>query len=338
MRSESVGTSLVIPTFGRVDSLAGCLRSIERVKPGFDEILVVAAGDVDGARQALERFAELPLTLVEHPVRSAATQRNAGIERATGDFVFFVDDDTELPPDYVAAALAGFEAHPRAVGLTGPVQVPPGRPGRRGPVWVEASDLLLGARPVFRSRVLRSGFAGMAVRPLRRTPQAVEYLQGENAVYRRRVFDEGFRFEPHFVRWSFGEDLMLSYQVHKRYGPGSLRWVPALTLTHHHDDTRSIDYPASIRMRVVYRFIFWRREVYGGSWFNLFRYLCGQAAFMLREVALRLPGRRRRAFRIVWASWRFLLAHWDDIAEHRIDYNHFVLHGEAPPDVPRGKA
>ena len=327
-----MATSLVIPTFGRADSLARCLRSIERVAPGFDEIFIVAAGDVASVRRALERFGQLPLKVLEHPVRSAATQRNAGIERATGDLVFFVDDDTELPPDYVAAALAGFDAHPRAVGLTGPVQVPPGRPGRRGPVWVEASDLLLGARTVFRSRVLRSGFAGMAVRPLRRAPQTVEHLHGENAVYRRRVFDDGFRFESHFVRWSFGEDLMLSYQVRKRYGAGSLWWVPALTLTHHHDDTRSVDYPTSVRMRVIYRFIFWRREVYGASWLNLFRYVCGQAAFLLREVALRLPGRRRRAIRMVWASWRFLLTHRDDIAEHRIDYNHFILHGEAPPE------
>ena len=331
-------TSVVIPTVNRAEALARCLRSIEGLRPGFDEIVIVVAGDAGPTRRAAEGFAQLPLSVVEHPVRSAAAQRNAGIERATGDFVFFVDDDTELSPDYVAAALAGFEAHPEAVGLTGPVRIPPGRPGapaRWRSLWPEPALWLLGVRSVFRSRVLRSGFEGMPMRPLRRRPHPVEHLHGENAVYRRRVFDDGFRFEKRFIRWSFGEDTMLSYRVHKHYGRGSLWWAPALTLTHHHDDRRSIGGDAALRMQIVYRFIFWRREVYGGSWFNLFRYLCGQAGWLLKML-VRSPPRRRRPILVeARASWSFLLAHWRDVADHRIDYNHFVLHGTTPPAAPR---
>ena len=269
------------------------------------------------------------------PSLSAATARNAGIEQATGDLVFFVDDDTELPPDYVAAALAAFAAHPEAVGLTGPVRVPPGRPSdpraRRWWLWLEVVYWLLQERPLFRSRVLRSGCAGQRLRPLRGVPHRVEHMHGENAVYRRRVFDHGFRYDPHFIRWSFGEDLMLSYRVHKHYGPGSLRWVPAFAVTHHHDEQRSIPGEAALRMQIIYRYIFWRREVYGGSRLNVCCYVCGQAGWLLRMLVQGEPRHRPRVLAAARASWRFLRAHGRDVADNRIDYNHFILHGEPPP-------
>ena len=327
-------TSLIIPTFERPEELERCFRSLEQLRPGFDEIIVADSGDVARTRRIAGDFADLPITVLHHPVRSGAQARNAGIERATGDILCFVDDDSELPPDYVAAAVAGFEAYPQAVGLTGPdgaMPPPPPADGRRRPLR-KAGRLLLGVlhrllldTPLYRFSVLRSGaYGGLSYLVLR--PHERQWLHGHHAAYRRRVFDDGLRFCAAFRRWSFNEDVMLSYQAYKRYGPGSLRSLPDFRLTHHASPTASLPDDIALRMMVVHRFVFWRAEVYGGSPLNLICYLYGQLGFALR--LWRIGG--NAGLPVVWSAYRFLIRHGREIAAGRLDFNGFVLEGEWP--------
>ena len=331
-RNAPPRTSLIIPTFDRPDELARCLRSVARVDPGFDEVIVVDSGDAARTRAIAGRFDRLHVDVVPHPAQSAARARNAGIERAGGEFVFFVDDDTELEPRYVAAALAGFERHPHAVGLTGPDRTVPAAARRAGAaprrwLWGSLHRLLLDT-PLYRASVLRSGAFG---RGLLRRPHERQWLHGHHAAYRRRVFDEGLRFNPDFRRWSYNEDAMLSYQAYKRYGAGSLRFVPEFRLLHHASDTASLPCDVQVRMMVIYRFVFWYEEVYGGSLVNLLCYLYGQTGFALR--LWRVAG--SAGLPAVGSAYRFLLRHWRAVVDKRIDYNHFVLHGAAPAPVSR---
>ena len=326
-----MSTSLIIATLDRPDDLDRCLRSVARLRPGFDEIIVVEQGDARRTRALVARFPDLPVTVAALSSPSLTRARNAGIERARGDYVFFVDDDTELPPDYVRAALDGFRAHPRAVGLTGTL-----RHGREAVRHTSVRRLLhrclyaLLLVHAWRSnRVLRSGsncFAWGAPGPPC-PAHDVQWLPGCHFVYRQRVFDDGFRFNPDFVRWGFGEDIFLSYRIHKRYGPGSLRFEPTFGLTHHlrHDGSQSVE--AAVRMMVIYRFVFWRSEVYRGSPLNLLCYLAGQPGFVLFHWAGLCATSRRRNLQAAAQAYLFLLRRWRDVAHDRIDYNRFVLCG-----------
>ena len=330
-------TTLIVPTFDRPRDLARCLRAADRVVPGFDEIVVVEQGDVERTRQVAERFGGLPVTVLFHPRPSLAEARNVGIAHARGDLLFLVDDDSELGPDCIAAARAGFERHPRAVGLTGPMAVPSSRPASGPARAAFAVRRLCRAglyrallvSPLWRNRVLRSGAWGQGPPRLRRRLHAVEWLHGGHCVLRRRVFDDGFRCNPDFVRWSYCEDVMLSYAVLKRYGPGSLLFVPGFRQVHHESPETSLSEDAAVRMIVVHRFVFWHAEVYRGSRFNFLCYLLGQVGLGVVLLHQR-PGRRRRTLRTAWTAWRFLLRHWRDIAHGRIDYGSFILHGTAP--------
>ena len=325
-------TSLVIPTLDRPDALARCLRSIERVKPGFDEIIVVAAGDVGQVRRAAAGREGLPVTVLRHDVSSITAQRNAGLERAKGDFVFFVDDDTELPVDYVEAALDAFRRHPRAVGLTGAVRRGSGAL-RRGAARHYLHRLLYTLLLVHAwrgNRVLRSGsncFAWDAP-ATSCAPHAVQWLPGCHCAFRREVFDDGFRYNADFVRWSFGEDVMLSYGVHKHYGPGSLRFEPTFALTHHEHPDGSLPSDAAVRMMVIYRFLFWQAEVYGGSPLNLLCYLAGQPGFVLFHWAGPSATDRWRKLRVALAAYAFLLRRGRAAVRGRVDYNGFILDGK----------
>ena len=326
-----MSTSLIIPTLNRPNDLDRCLRSVARLDPGFDEIVLVEQGDARRTRVVADRFPGLPVTVLELAEPSSARARNAGIERARGDCLFFVDDDVELPPDYVRAALDGFRDHPRTVGLTGSL--------RHGRESVRHSALrrllhrclytLLLVRAWRSNRVLRSGsncFAHGAPAPSCPAHE-VQWLPGCHCVYRRQVFDDGFRFDPGFVRWGFGEDVLLSYRIHKRYGPGALRFDPAFALTHHLSTDGSQSAEAAVRRMVIYRFVFWRSEVYRGSPLNLLCYLAGQPGFVLFHWAGLCATGRWRNLRAAAGAYLFLLRRWRAVADGRIDYNRFVLDG-----------
>ncbi len=373
-----VATSLIVPTVDRVDDLARCLASVARLRPGFDEVIVVGQGDEGRTREVLARFPDLPVTLLRSEALSLPRARNVGIERARGDCLFFVDDDTELPPGYVAAALDAFKRHPEAVGLTGTAVsagatasageasartedagprthhtgcagVPSGCRRRRpenaprsGRVrrWAgigvperlkHALYALLLVYSWRRNRVLRSGSASFAHGAAAGQPHEAEWLHGCNCVYRRRVFDDGFRFDEDRLGWARDEDVDLSYRVHKRYGRGSLRFEPALSLTHHSgaDHADRLESPeAMIRMKVVYRYIFWRLEVYGGSPLNLLCYLWGQPGFVLFHLLNHLRARRRwRILRAAASAYLYLLRRPRAAVEDRAATNRFVLRG-----------
>ena len=342
----SASASLVIPTFNRPDDLARCLRAVERVVPGFDEIIVVEQGDVRRTRQVVERFGGLPVTVVLLPDPSAARARNLGIARARGDWLFFVDDDSEPAPGCIAAARDVFERHPRVVGLTGPMAVASRRPASRSAriagavrrVWRGALYRTLLVSSLCRNRVLRSGAWGSRPAWPRPGLHAVEWLPGGHCVYRRQVFDAGFRFPADFIRWSYCEDILLSHRIHKRYGPGALLFVPDFRQVHHESPETSLTGDAAVRMIVVHRFVFWRAEVYRGSWFNLLCYLYGQLGLGVVLLHNRTSS-RRRTLQTAWSAWRFLLRRRNDIVRRRIDFGHFILHGTDPvPERPLGAA
>jgi len=117
--------SVVIATKDRAPALRRALASFaaQEQAPPF-EIVAVDNGSSDetaAAVRELARDAPYPLRyeFVARPNRGAA--RNAGIARATGRVVAFVDDDVVVPPGFVAAHAA---AHARArttAAVSGPI-------------------------------------------------------------------------------------------------------------------------------------------------------------------------------------------------------------------------
>ena len=317
-------TSLVIATLDRPADLARCLRSIGRLRRGFDEIIIVDQGDAKTTERIVADHPDLDIRIRRQAARSLTRARNAGVEQSTGDLVFFVDDDTELDPGYLEAAVNGFARHPDVVGLTGFVDQ--GEQGRTIP-WRLckrlAATVLLTAS--FRWKVLRSGANSFPVTLWfgRSRFQRVPFSAGGHFAFRRSVFDAGFRFDERLILWGFGEDVMFSYQIHKHYGPDSLAYLPEFRLRHYRSPERSLTDEAAVRMQMIYRFIFWRQEVYEGSFLNAVCYLYSQVGFSLSllKTYRRTPLRTLRA---IVSSAAYLLMHHREIADGRVDYNRFI--------------
>ena len=316
--NSSTNTSLIIPTLNRPEDLTRCLESITKLTQGFDEIIVVEQGNMVDTEAVIGQFDNLAINLYYHPIRSAAQARNLAIEKARGDFVFIIDDDTELDKNYVKVALSYFADHPNVVGIT----------GIKGDNYTirRFLALLIAQLLYFNSLkgvILKSGTNGGCFFMYKE--QTIQYLPAGHLAYRKAVFDAGFRFNQDFIRWSFGEDVMLGYQIYKHYGRGSLMHVPDFRLMHHDSDDASVTHISALRMSILYRFIFWHKEVYQKRLLNLVAYLYGQTYFAYRLLRINRRHNLRQAIKEIIATYRYILRNHQSIVTNKVDYNAYIL-------------
>ena len=318
-------TTLIIPTLNRPDDLARCLLSVSKLHRGFDEIIIVEQGDLNTTERVVGEYGRPNVRIEPLAVRSAAQARNLGIETAKGDLIFFIDDDVTLDERYVETAVEYFARHPNVVGLTGYIEDMRGEPYS----W-RFVKRLVGALLLVTPLHLGIGRSGASAPPIFLTEKSwfpdVQFLPGGHFACRREVFEAGFRFNRHFILGSFSEDKMFSCQVYKHYGRGSLAYVPEFRLRHYASPDRSPTSAAAIRMYVIYRFIVWRREIYGGSLLNALCYLYSQMGFSI-FVFKQFPRTPLRTLRTIAQSYRYQLRHHREITSESIDYNRFITDG-----------
>ncbi len=111
--------SIVIPTLNRPMPLARALESAFRqsVTEPFEIIVVDNSVDANAQRQIYELQAQVQrtyphITLLyrSEPNPGVSTARNAGVAKARGAYVAFLDDDQEATPDWLASHLRAARA------------------------------------------------------------------------------------------------------------------------------------------------------------------------------------------------------------------------------------
>jgi glycosyltransferase involved in cell wall biosynthesis len=114
-----VKISVVIATKDRAALLDGALASLRAQEdaPEF-ELIVVDNGSSD-ATPAVARAHGAEYAFVAEPNRGKA--RNAGIARASGEVVAFVDDDVVVPPHFLAAHAKAHDEEIFPLAVSGPI-------------------------------------------------------------------------------------------------------------------------------------------------------------------------------------------------------------------------
>lgn len=116
--------SFVIPAYNEERYLGATLErlieSAEAVGEPY-EIIVVADGCSDGTADVARRYG---IRLLEVELRHIAAVRNAGAREAAGDLFVFVDADTLVPPETLAATVRAI-GDGAAAGGARPVLEPP---------------------------------------------------------------------------------------------------------------------------------------------------------------------------------------------------------------------
>src|SRR3989338_3260200 len=122
--------SIIIATYNRAALLQKCLEALvkQSVNNNTYEIIVIDDGSTDNTKTILEEFAvsnkNLNFTYLTQKNRGVASARNAGINRANGEIVFFTDDDCVVPPNWIATLANGFQRHPDVAGVGGWYEYP----------------------------------------------------------------------------------------------------------------------------------------------------------------------------------------------------------------------
>jgi glycosyltransferase involved in cell wall biosynthesis len=116
--------SVILPTVGRYPYLSECLNDLRRQTIPPHEIIVIDGNPLaEYQPDFYTAFQDLPLTIIHFGRPGVSAPRNAGLERATGEFIWFVDDDSRLPPDNAEQHLRLLTAYGAEVSV-GPATTP----------------------------------------------------------------------------------------------------------------------------------------------------------------------------------------------------------------------
>ncbi|MBK5295261.1 MAG: glycosyltransferase family 2 protein [Acidobacteriia bacterium] len=121
--------SAIIATKNRAATLSGTLETILRQTVPVDDLVIVDQSADASTRDLIARFARdlrtadaaLPevIYLYDPTLSGAGAARNAGIERAGGDLLIFLDDDVLLEENFFEQLAAAYEGNPELGGVQG---------------------------------------------------------------------------------------------------------------------------------------------------------------------------------------------------------------------------
>ena len=134
METEKIFFSVIIPTYERPEELEKCLKSLiseqQKGAPSY-ELIVTDDSRTDACHNLVSKeFAEA--SWGEGKKSGPAGNRNAGVARAKGEWIVFIDDDCIAQPGYLSA-------YCKAIGKNPSVGVLEGRifPDRERETWAE---------------------------------------------------------------------------------------------------------------------------------------------------------------------------------------------------------
>ena len=110
--SADVDLELILPVYNVEAYLPACLDSIFSQETAVRfRVIAVDDGATDRSGEILEQYHDARLTVVHQKNRGLAGARNAGLDRASAPWLFFLDSDDLLAPGALEALFAMARAH-----------------------------------------------------------------------------------------------------------------------------------------------------------------------------------------------------------------------------------
>ena len=131
--------SVIIPTFNRAEMVCRCVQSILDTEwPELEVIVVDDCSPDDTMNKVKERFGDKVKYIRNERNSFQAVSRNNGVKIATGDYLFFLDDDNVVDRRIFIEMTQAFSENAK-LGLVAPMAVHM-RPGKNNVIWSLGSD------------------------------------------------------------------------------------------------------------------------------------------------------------------------------------------------------
>ena len=103
MENRDALVSIIVPVYGTETYLPACIDSLCKQSYPNIQIILVDDQSPDGCPEICDRYAkeDSRIIVIHQKNTGVSGARNAGIRRATGDYIMFVDSDDALYPDAV---------------------------------------------------------------------------------------------------------------------------------------------------------------------------------------------------------------------------------------------
>lgn len=104
--------TLIVPVYNVQRWLRPCVNSIMRQTFEDWHLILVDDGSTDSSPKLCDYFASLSprITVIHKPNGGPSSARNAGLDAATGDFIYFADADDQVHPELLSLLLNEQEA------------------------------------------------------------------------------------------------------------------------------------------------------------------------------------------------------------------------------------
>ena len=125
--------TIILPTYNRAPFLADAIGSITAQEHVDWQLVVVDDGSTDDTPQVLARLLEdLPgqATVVTQANAGSAGARNAGLDRASGGYIAFLDSDDLWLPHHLARCVSALEREPAVDWVYGACRIEDAASGR----------------------------------------------------------------------------------------------------------------------------------------------------------------------------------------------------------------
>jgi GT2 family glycosyltransferase len=251
------GSTFIIATRNRPGELLRTVESMVGQTMLPKEFCIVDSSDDTPVRAEIEEMCKkvgLALDYVHPAARGLTIQRNVGLDRTTGDPVFFIDDDVWLAPDCHEECLNEYDRWGDGLGGVRATAMEPARPPLISVLWRKL--FCIGGWWPEASGRMRPGFWVEGVSEAA-SVRKIEYMTGWFMSFRRKVFRYE-RFDENLSGYAHKEDVDFTYRVSRRY---TLLQTPKARCHHFQTTTSRLSSHDLMRMNLGNQFYLFKKNM-----------------------------------------------------------------------------